>query len=111
MSQDQKPPANQPQQLNIEIDEKEAEGTYSNLAFIIHSPAEFIIDFTCVVPGMQKAKVRSRIITTPQHAKVFLRALQDNINKYEQRYGEIKVDVNPDQQFGFNIPVKNEKIN
>ena len=63
-----KPP--QGQQINIELGEKEAEGIYSNLAIITHSPAEFIIDFTRIVPGVPKAKVHARIITTPQHAKI-----------------------------------------
>ena len=73
---------NKSQQINIELGEKEAEGIYSNLAIITHSPAEFIIDFTRVVPGVPKAKVHSRIITTPQHAKMLLNALQDNIEKF-----------------------------
>lgn len=102
------------QQLNIQLDENVAEGVYSNLAVISHSPAEIIIDFTRVVPGVPKAKVHSRIITTPMHAKMFLRALQDNIDKYEARFGEIKVNQQqpPEQQFGFSPPPgKDEKIN
>ncbi len=87
--------------INIELDEKEAQGTYSNLAIITHSPAEFILDFTRIVPGVPKAKVLSRIITTPQHAKMLLRALQENIQRYEKRYGEIRIDATPDIQFGF----------
>ncbi len=79
-------------QINIELGEKEAEGTYSNLAIISHSPAEFIIDFTRILPGIPKAKVHSRIIMTPQHAKMFVQALTDNIMKYEHQYGEIKLD-------------------
>jgi hypothetical protein len=105
---------NQPQnqQISIELGEKEAEGIYSNLAIITHSPAEFVIDFTRVVPGSPKAKVFARIITTPQHAKLLLRALSDNIEKFEARFGEIKID-GPDnpQQFGFMGPKKDEKIN
>ena len=73
------------QQIQIELGEKEAEGIYSNLAIITHSPAEFIIDFTRVVPGVPKAKVFSRIISTPQHAKMLLKALKDNIDKFEAR--------------------------
>ncbi len=99
------------QQINIELGEKEAEGIYSNLAIITHSPAEFIIDFTRVVPGVPKAKVHSRIITTPQHAKMLMRALQDNIDKFEARFGEIKLENQPNQQFGFTNPQNNEKIN
>lgn len=79
------------QQINIQLGEKEAEGTYANLAIISHSPAEFIIDFTRVLPGVPKTKVYSRIIMTPQHAKSLLKALQDNINKYEAQFGEIKI--------------------
>lgn len=100
-----------PQQINIELGEKEAEGIYSNLAIITHSPAEFIIDFTRVVPGVPKAKVQSRIITTPQHAKMLLKALTENIEKFEKRFGEIKVEGHPNQQFGFVNSNKDEKFN
>ena len=65
-----------PQQLNIELGEKEAEGIYSNLAVISHSPAEFVIDFTRMVPGLPKTRVYARIIMTPQHAKSLLNALK-----------------------------------
>ena len=99
------------QQINIELGEKEAEGIYSNLAIITHSPAEFVIDFTRVVPGVPKAKVLSRIITTPQHAKMLLRALKENIDKFEARFGEIKVDVQQPPQFGFINPDKGQQIN
>jgi uncharacterized protein DUF3467 len=78
------------QKLNIELGEKEAEGIYSNLAIIAHSPAEFVIDFTRIMPGVPKAKVHSRIIMTPQHAKLFMKALADNIQKFESQHGEIK---------------------
>ncbi|HOK14860.1 MAG TPA: DUF3467 domain-containing protein [Candidatus Kapabacteria bacterium] len=83
---------NQPQQISIELGEKEAEGIYSNLAIISHSPAEFVFDFTRLLPGVPKAKVMSRIIMTPQHAKLLLRALNDNIRRYEATFGEINVD-------------------
>ncbi len=76
--------------INIELSEEMAEGIYSNLAMITHSNAEFIIDFIKMMPGGPKAKVKSRIILTPQHAKRLLRALQDNIKKYEDMHGEIK---------------------
>ncbi len=89
------------QKINIELNEKEAEGIYSNLAIITHSPAEFILDFTRVVPGVPKAKVHARIITTPQHAKMLLRALTDNIEKFEAKFGEIKLENHPNTQFGF----------
>lgn len=103
-----KPPKGQ--QINIELGEKEAEGIYSNLAIITHSAAEFIIDFTRVVPGVPKAKVYARIITTPQHAKMLLKALSENISKFEARFGEIKIDT-PNQHFGFVPPKSDEKVN
>jgi hypothetical protein len=81
-----------PQQLNVEIGEKEAEGIYSNLAIISHSPAEFVIDFTRVLPGVPKAKVHARIIMTPQHAKLLLRALSDNVGRFEMANGTINID-------------------
>jgi len=87
-------------QLNIEIDEQTALGVYSNLAVVNHSTSEFVLDFINIMPGIAKAKVRSRIIVTPEHAKRLLRALQDNVAKYEQEFGEIKehrstIKVNP----------------
>lgn len=102
---------NKAQQINIELGEKEAEGIYSNLAIITHSPAEFILDFTRVVPGLPKAKVHARIITTPQHAKMLLKALQDNISKFEKRFGEINIDGQSSPQFGFTNLNKDERIN
>ena len=77
-------------QLNIELSEDVAEGIYSNLAIITHSPAEFVIDFIKMMPGVPKAKVKSRIVLTPQHAKRLMKALADNISKYEQMHGKIK---------------------
>ncbi len=101
----------QQHQINIQLDEKEAEGIYSNFAIITHSPAEFVIDFTRIVPGVPKAKVFSRIITTPQHAKMFMRALKDNLDKYESRFGEIRVDGSQEQNFGFMPYPDKDKIN
>jgi len=80
----------QPNQLNIEISEEVAEGTYANLAIITHSHAEFVIDFVSVMPGTPKSKVKSRIIFTPMHAKRFLKALEDNVNRYEAANGTIQ---------------------
>lgn len=82
----------QPQQnaINIEITEEIAEGTYANLAIITHSHAEFVIDFVNVMPGTPKSKVKSRIIFTPQHAKRFMKALTENIQRYEAANGNIK---------------------
>lgn len=79
-----------PNQLNIEISEEIAEGTYANLAIITHSHAEFVIDFVNVMPGTPKSRVKSRIILTPQHTKRFMKALVDNVQKYEALNGEIK---------------------
>lgn len=76
-------------QLNIELTEEVADGIYSNLAIITHSNAEFIIDFVRVLPGVPKAKVKSRIVLTPQHAKRLLRALNENIRKFESLHGEV----------------------
>jgi hypothetical protein len=99
------------QQINIELGEKEAEGIYSNLALISHSPAEFVMDFTRVLPGVPKTRVYARVIMTPQHTKSFLNALQENIEKYEKQFGEIKVYGNGgiQQAIGFK-PGKNESI-
>jgi len=77
-------------QINIELDEKTAEGIYSNLAIINHSASEFIVDFISMMPGVPKAKVKSRIVLTPQHAKKFLKALSDNVNRFENAHGTIK---------------------
>jgi len=77
-------------QLNIELDDKTAEGTYSNLAVINHSVSEFIVDFISIMPGQPKAKVKSRIILTPQHAKRLVKALNDNVIRFEQNHGKIK---------------------
>ena len=77
-------------QINIELDEQVAEGTYCNLAIINHSVSEFVVDFVNIMPGKPKAKVKSRIILTPQHAKRFLKALGDNVSRFEQAHGEIK---------------------
>ncbi|WP_298367631.1 DUF3467 domain-containing protein [uncultured Lutibacter sp.] len=82
--------SNKEGQLNIELDDKTAEGTYSNLAIINHSVSEFIVDFISVMPGQPKAKVKSRIILTPQHAKRLVKALADNVNRFEKSHGEIK---------------------
>lgn len=77
-------------QLNIELPEDIAEGTYSNLAIISHSPQEFVVDFVRIMPGMPKAKVKSRVLLTPEHAKRLMKALADNIKKYEQQFGAIE---------------------
>ncbi|MCC9165859.1 DUF3467 domain-containing protein [Pontibacter harenae] len=77
-------------QINIELTEEVAEGQYANLAMIAHSSSEFVIDFIRLMPGVPKAKVKSRIIITPEHAKRLLAALADNIQKFEASFGDIK---------------------
>ena len=77
-------------QINIELSEEVAEGVYTNLAMIAHSNSEFVIDFIRLMPGVPKAKVKSRVVITPEHAKRLLNALKDNINKYEETFGPIK---------------------
>jgi len=79
-----------PNQISIELKEDIAQGIYSNLAIITHSPSEFIVDFVRIMPGIPKAEVKSRIILTPEHAKRLVAALQDNIDKYEAVNGPIK---------------------
>ncbi|QQR99039.1 MAG: DUF3467 domain-containing protein [Sphingobacteriales bacterium] len=81
---------NNQNQINIELPEDIAEGEYSNLAIITHSNQEFVLDFVRVAPGVPKAKVKSRIVLTPQHAKRFMKALMENVKKFEQLHGEIK---------------------
>lgn len=77
-------------QINIELTDEVAGGVYSNLAIITHSPTEFVVDFVSMMPGAPKAKVKSRIVMTPQHAKRLFKALADNISKYESSFGTIK---------------------
>ena len=74
-------------QLQIELKEEVAQGTYANLAIITHSSSEFIMDFIRVMPGMPKAGVQSRIVLAPEHAKRLLRALEENVGKYERAFG------------------------
>jgi hypothetical protein len=88
-------------QINIELSEEVAEGVYVNLAMIAHSQSEFVIDFIRIMPGLPKAKVKSRVIITPEHAKRFLAALEDNIKKYEQNFGDIQAN----EDGGFNLPM------
>ena len=91
-----------PQQpINIEIGEKEAEGIFSNFVLIAHSPSEFIIDFARILPGLPKAKVFSRIVMTPQHAMLLRDALDDNIKKFEDRFGKIKLISKEEDIKGF----------
>src|SRR6266480_2441500 len=89
------------QQLQVELGEKEAEGIYSNLAIITHSPAEFIIDFTRVTPGVPRARVHARIIMTPQHFKLLLNAMKENMDRFESQYGPVRADGQGEHPFGF----------
>lgn len=82
----------QGQGLNIELNEETAEGVYSNLAIITHSTSEFVFDFIRIMPGVPKAKVKSRVVMTPEHAKRLMRALAENISKYEATHGVIRED-------------------
>ncbi len=77
--------------IELELDEQTAQGQYANLAVISHSASEFILDFAAVLPGIPKAKVRSRVILTPEHAKRVMRSLQENIARYEANHGEIEI--------------------
>lgn len=92
-------------QLNIELPEEIAEGTYSNLAIISHSQSEFVVDFVRMVPNVPKAKVKARIILTPQHAKRLLKALNENVKKFESLHGVIdEPDHPPFPPMSFNTP-------
>lgn len=97
------------QQINVEIGEKEAEGIFSNFVMIAHSPSEFIIDFARILPGLPKAKVFSRIVMTPQHARLLLGALEENIKKFEDRFGKIKVMSRDEDSKGFGFTGSGEK--
>ena len=80
-----------PPQFQVEVGEKEAEGIYSNIVFIAHSPSEVILDFARALPGLPKARVHARVIMTPQHAKSLLTALEQNLKNYEAQFGAIKL--------------------
>jgi hypothetical protein len=80
-----------PKSLEVELGEKESEGVYANMVLIAHSPYEFILDFARYLPGLKKAKVKSRIIMTPPHAVSLLKTLQENAKKYEEKFGKIEV--------------------
>lgn len=86
---EQKPPQNQ-NQINIELTEEMADGTYANLAIITHGYSEFVMDFINVMPGNPKNKVKSRIIFSPTHAKRFMKAMIENVERYETAHGEIQ---------------------
>ena len=92
---------NQDNEIQIELSDEIAQGIYSNLAVISHSTSEFVVDFIRIVPGVPKAKVKSRIILTPEHTKRLFMALKENIDKFEQHNGKIRSQSNP----GFLPPI------
>ena len=94
----------QENQLNIEITDEMAEGSYANLAIITHSQAEFVIDFVNVMPGAPKSKVKARMIMTPFHAKRLMKAMADNVQKFEDNNGEIKDLESVEIPFNFGGP-------
>ena len=89
------------QQINIELPEDQAEGIYSNLAIISHSPQEFVFDFIRVMPGVPKAKVKARVVVTHEHAKRLMKALIDNVKKYESQFGHINDKEQPMMPMNF----------
>jgi hypothetical protein len=97
---DQKPPQ---RKINIELGDIESEGIYSNLAIIAISPQEFILDFARIMPGRSKAKVYSRIVMTPGHVKMLLKALDENVKKYENQFGHIKIMGQEEKNIGFSV--------
>ena len=103
MANNQNQPA-APNQINIELPEDIAEGIYSNLAIISHSNSEFVVDFIRMMPNVPQAKVKSRIILTPEHAKRLLSALVDNVRKFEQQFGMIEEKDVPPFPMSFNTP-------
>ncbi len=96
-------------QLNIKIDEKVGEGVYANFFVISNSPSEFILDFGRIVPGIPDAKIYTRVMTTPQHAKQLMQLLEKNIEGFEKQFGEIKVVGQSDNKpVGFKTSHGNE---
>ena len=91
-------------QIKIELEDNIGQGEYINFAIVTHSPAEFVMDFIRVLPGMTKSKVKSRLIMTPMHAKTLMRALKDNISKFENKFGEIKTPAPDSSTPGFKLP-------
>ena len=91
-------------QINIELSEEMAQGVYSNLVAINHSPTEFVLDFIQMMPGVPKAKVQSRVILTPEHAKRLLQALGENVSRYEQNFGDVQTHEPPQVPLSFGGP-------
>ncbi|MBL7033935.1 MAG: DUF3467 domain-containing protein [Candidatus Delongbacteria bacterium] len=94
------------QSVNLNIDEKTAQGEYANVVFIHHSSAELIFDFARILPGTPRTQIQNRIIMTPVHSKALLKSLEENIRKYEKQFGEIKLPGAEQQEryFGFKTP-------
>lgn len=88
-------PSKPPRELKIELGEKEAEGVYANIALITHSPAEFVFDFARLLPGAPKTRVQARVIMAPRNVKRFLKALEENLERYEARHGTLPLDEDP----------------
>ena len=81
--------------IDIQLDEAVAQGVYSNFALISHSSSEFVLDFAATLPGVQKAKIKSRVVLAPEHAKRLLLSLQENITRYESAMGRINIPTPP----------------
>jgi hypothetical protein len=81
----------QKKQITIELSPEAADGVFSNLTIITHSPSEFILDFARLLPGVAKAKVYARVIVTPANAKMLMRSLGENIERFEKTHGEIRL--------------------
>jgi len=97
----EKPQNQNPNQIEVDLGDREAEGLYSNLVFIAHSASEVILDFARALPGLPKPKVYARVILTPQHAKSLLMALDQNLKNYETQFGPIKLPGDPRKELGF----------
>jgi hypothetical protein len=95
---------NKPKQMEINLPESEAQGTYSNLVMITHSPSEFVLDFIAVMPGVPKAKVVKRMVLTPDHAKRLTNALNENVRRYEEEHGQIMTKEKFDVPFNYRGP-------
>ena len=91
-------------QLQIELSPEMAEGIYSNLAVINHSPSEFVLDFIQLMPGLPKARVKARVILTPQHAKRLIRAMEENVQRFESAHGPISETEQPHVPIQFGGP-------
>jgi len=98
----------QKKKINVKIDEAVGEGVYSNFCMVTHSPSEFIIDFGRILPGLPNAKIYSRILATPQHAKQFMNILKQNIDNFEEKHGEISLPGQPEaKDIGFKASNQN----